>query len=130
MLASVGGPDTAVFVASDSVDVRAAARARFGAQGRAVLHSAEAPAHTAFLSPALGGAAVDALLEATLAEWVLLAQCPVLVASIWSGFSRSAGAASWGSALYFADDEEGDDPPFRRWEGAARARTAMVGAGW
>jgi len=129
VLREVGGAGAAVFVASDSEAVRAAARERFGG-ARAVLSSAAAPAHTAFLPEALGNAQAEAVFEGALAEWAVLAQCPVIVASIWSGFSRSAAAASWRSALYFADDEEDGLPACRRWEGAARSRTLTVGAGW
>jgi hypothetical protein len=41
----------------------------------------------------------------SLVDWLLLAHCPVLIASAASGFTRSAAAAGWASTLWYVDED-------------------------
>ena len=76
--------------------------------------------------------AAEAVARFSWGEWLRLAQCPVLITSVYSGYGRSAGAAGWASALYYYDDDVAGaaDGPCARREGEGRDFVKGFGAGW
>jgi len=134
VLASEGAPGaTAVFVASDDEEVRTLARARFGAR-YAVTNSSLRPAQSGFTRPQDADAQAEAVYAESMAEWLRLAQCPALITTVFSGYGRTAGAAGWGSTLFYYDEEAGGIDtsviPCRPRFGPTRALVSTQGAGW
>ena len=153
-----GGERVPLFVSTDDADVRTLAVSRFGADGRDVRFSDAPPVHTGErrrllrrrrigLSPALRprrtgfldagatSAQLHAAYASSLADWLLLAHCPVLVMSAASGFARSAAAAGWGGSIWHVDEDwlggrVSEERPCSEKTGLNRELTKGVGAGW
>jgi len=131
-----------LYVASDDVEVRRMARDKWGGKHSVITDSAT-PVHVAYLDETLENVKAREAVESSWSEWARLSRCPVLITSAFSGYGRSAGAAGWGSTLYFYDEDAaaerlgvevevrgGGAPCWGRQRGSDRELTKGFGAGW
>ena len=96
----------AVFVASDSLAVRAAARTAMA--GKYTYYEApDRPKHIAYMKNA-APAEREAALGTALQDWWLLSLCPFVVTTQNTGFSRTALAMGGGQPVISANDAIGD----------------------
>ena len=115
-----GAPDLAVFLATDNIAVREAARAHFGDR---LLAQRAVPQHIGYKGDATDAEILSAL-KSTVVDWVLLARCPVIIAAVNTGFARTAAAMA--GAMFFATDY----PAESNCSHIRRDAFKGVGAGW